>query len=80
MFTNIIYTVTIVLFVALWSMMIDQRYKNNVKPKKRLAVLIFMLLMVIIHKYDIHMINIYLKEISYTRMTIWFLLIYLSMI
>lgn len=80
MFTNIIYTVTIILFVTLWSMMIDQRYKNNLRPKMGLAVLIFMFLMVMVHVYDIHMINIYLNEISYVRTTIWFLLIYLSMI
>ena len=80
MFTNIIYTLTIVIFVTLWSMMIDRRYKNNIRPKKRLAVLVFMVIVIMIHQYDIHMVNIYLNEISYVRMSIWFLLIFLSMI
>lgn len=80
MFTNIIYTLTIVIFVTLWSMMIDRRYKNNIRPKKCLAVLVFMIIVIMIHAYDIHMVNIYLNEISYVRMSIWFLLIFLSMI
>ena len=80
MFTNIIYTLTIVIFVTLWSMMIDRRYKNNIRPKKRLAVLVFMIMVIMIHAYDIHMVNIHLNEISYVRMSIWFLLIFLSMI
>lgn len=79
MLINILHTIIIVFFISVWSVMIDILFKNNKGPKKCLAILSFIVIMISIHVYDIQMINIYLNKISYIRMIIWFLLIYWSL-
>lgn len=80
MFRNImlmIITIIIIAFIAILSWVADIKFKNNIKLKKHISVCIFMLIFAIIYSNDMYMINICFNEISYEKMIIRFIIIYL---